>query len=105
MNKNDRNMKMNKDNTRNSLTQEFDSSVKNEKTKTKECLENLMNSSKRFTSNYRLMNEILKEFKNLNTNEIIQLLCESLHDSSMVNEKLTLLLNATRNDLIKLRNL
>ena len=98
-------MLLKKNDTRNSLTQDYDSSVKNEKTKTKECLEKLLNSSKRFTSNYRLMNEILKEFKDLTQCEIIELLCNSLYNQNRDAEQLVILLNATRNDLIKLRNL
>ena len=105
MNKTDKNMLMKKNDTRNSLTQDYDSSVKNETTTTKECLEKLLNSSKRFSSNYRLMDEILKEFKNLSQCEIIELLCNSLYNQNRDAEQLVILLNATRNDLIKLRNL
>ena len=98
-------MLMNKNYTRNSLTQDYDSSVKNEKTKTKECLENLLNSSKRFSSNYRLADEILKEFSNLTDSQIIKLLSNALLEINKDAEQLLCLLNASRNDLIKLRNL
>ena len=98
-------MLLKKNDTRNSLTQDYDSSVKNKKTKTKECLENLKNNSKRFSSNYRLINEILEEFTNLTEYEIVELLCDSLQKQTQENEQLLILLNATRNDLIKLRNL
>lgn len=98
-------MLMNKNYTRNSLTQDYDSSVKPEKTKTKECLENLLNSSKRFSSNYRLADEILKEFSNLTDSQIIELLSGALLEINKDAEQLLVLLNATRNDLIKLRNL
>ncbi len=98
-------MLMNKNYTRNSLTQDYDSSVKPEKTKTKECLENLLNNSKRFSNNYKLADEILKEFSNLTRNEIIEILCDALYNLNKDSEQLLCLLNASRNDLIKLRNL
>ena len=98
-------MLMNKNYTRNSLTQDYGSSVKPEKTKTKECLENLLNNSKRLSGNYKLADEILKEFSNLSDSEIIELLCDSLLRINKDAEQLLCLLNSSRNDLIKLRNL